>query len=283
VITEILRNIFRVNLGIKKTEKVLVFTDRTSPVELRDNADLEQRSRLKCIALLTAETGKSYARHVIFHEYRSTGSHGAEPPADLWRIAFGEKAVAALAKNGLLKRIIQKRSSDPDSERAEEILIRYRRNAVHAVIALSHYSTSHTRFRDLLTRVCKSRYASMPLFEISMLEGPMNVDWRQLARMTKEIAQKVNRADSIHISTPNGTRIVFSTKGRRAAADTGILNRAGAFGNLPAGEAYLAPLEGTAQGRLVLEWAPTRAQRERQYRRARHRYEQQGQAAGQHP
>ena len=41
-------------------------------------------------------------------------------------------------------------------------------------------------------------------------------------------------------------------------SDTGILTRKGAFGNLPAGEVFLAPVEGTARGRLVLEWAPTR-------------------------
>jgi leucyl aminopeptidase (aminopeptidase T) len=37
-----------------------------------------------------------------------------------------------------------------------------------------------------------------------------------------------------------------------------MLTRPGSFGNLPAGEVYLAPLEGTAEGSLVLEWAPTR-------------------------
>ncbi|MDO8747342.1 MAG: hypothetical protein Q7J70_06750 [Thermodesulfovibrionales bacterium] len=47
-------------------------------------------------------------------------------------------------------------------------------------------------------------------------------------------------------------------KGRKAESDTGILTAQGAFGNLPAGEVYLPPLEGTANGRLVLEFAPTR-------------------------
>jgi len=50
----------------------------------------------------------------------------------------------------------------------------------------------------------------------------------------------------------------LSKKGRRALADTGDLKRPGSFGNLPAGEVYFAPLEGTAEGTLVLEWAPTR-------------------------
>ena len=65
-------------------------------------------------------------------------------------------------------------------------------------------------------------------------------------------------AEAVEISTPNGSKISFSIKGRKALADTGILTAAGSFGNLPAGEVFLAPVEGTSKGRLVLEWAPTR-------------------------
>ncbi len=40
--------------------------------------------------------------------------------------------------------------------------------------------------------------------------------------------------------------------------DTGMLKEPGSFSNLPAGEVYLAPVEGTAEGVLVLNWAPNR-------------------------
>jgi leucyl aminopeptidase (aminopeptidase T) len=40
--------------------------------------------------------------------------------------------------------------------------------------------------------------------------------------------------------------------------DTGMLTKPGSFSNLPAGEVYLAPVEGTAEGMLVLNWAPNR-------------------------
>ena len=129
---------------------------------------------------------------------------------------------------------------------------------MNAVVALSNYSTSHTRFRDLLTRMCGVRYASMPLFDAPMLEGAMNVDWKTLAKRTRDIAKVVNKAEQIEIKTPNGTYVLFSKKGRKAESDTGLLTKPGSFGNLPAGEVYLAPLEGTANGKLVLEWAPTR-------------------------
>lgn len=259
MITRAIRNIFRVNLNIKKSERVFVFTDRPFEGESIEDRDKCRRERLRDIAILTAETGRGFCKNIFYHEYPATGNHGAEPPQELWAIAFGEKTFRKLETQNLLIPLINKSAKEPDIKKAEEIISGHRRYAVNAVVALSNYSTSHTRFRDLLTRICGVRYASMPLFEAPMLEGAMNVDWEALARKTRDIARVVNKADQIEIKTPNGTYVSFSKKGRKAESDTGLLTKPGSFGNLPAGEVYLAPLEGTANGKLVLEWAPTRA------------------------
>jgi aminopeptidase len=254
-----LRDIFRVNLGVKKTERCLIFTDLPSPSETLLPAEHERRSRLRCIAFLASEIGKSFSREIVVREFPATGSHGAEPPRGLWETAFGARTTAALGKKKLLAPLLLKTATDHQIQDAEAIIGRFKKDAFDVVIALSNYSTSHTKFRDLLTRICGARYASMPLFEFSMLEGPMNVDWKALARISKGIAARLNRAAEAEISTPNGSKISFSVRGRKALADTGILTGKGAFGNLPAGEVFLAPVEGSAKGRLVLEWAPTRA------------------------
>lgn len=258
MITSTLRDIFRINLGVKKYERVLLFTDRPSEREEIDESDKERRLKLRCLSLFAAEMGKNFCKTVLFHEYPATGSHGAEPPEELWEFAFGVKAVKALRKNRLFFPILTKDAKDIDIKMAEEIIRRHKNNAVNCVVALSNYSTSHTSFRDFLTRICGCRYASMPLFDISMLEGAMNVDWMALAKRTRRIAKEVNKAESIEVKTSNGSFISFSKKGRKAGSDTGILKRPGSFGNLPAGEVFLAPIEGTAKGRLILEWAPTR-------------------------
>ncbi len=254
----ILRNIFRTNLGVKNNERCLVFTDRPGPDDAGDPAEPERRSRLGCIAFLAAETGKCFAKEMILHEFPSTKSHGAEPPSGLWERAFGKRAVTALKRKGILDPILEKEAGEREMATAEEIIRRFKGDAVDVVVALSYYSTSHTRFRDLLTRACGARYASMPLFDVPMIEGPMNVDWKSLARTTKRIAAAVNKAEAVEISTPNGTHLSFSARGRKALADTGILTKPGSFGNLPAGEVFLAPVEGSANGQLVIEWAPTR-------------------------
>ena len=94
-----------------------------------------------------------------------------EPPVELWETAFGKATVGKLQKKGLLAPLLKKELSDSRLEEAEEIVKKAGPDTVRAVIALSNYSTSHTRFRDFLTRLCGCRYASMPLFDVSMFEG----------------------------------------------------------------------------------------------------------------
>jgi aminopeptidase len=258
VAADALRAIFRVNLGVKKNERVLVFTDKPSKKEIIPPENITKRERLRDIALLAEEAGRVFTKNIAFHQFPSVGTHGAEPPASLWERAFGERAVKALKEEKLLSPILRKKATPEQLERAAKIVKRHSRDAVDAVVGLSYYSSSHTTFRNFLTELCGTRYASMPIFEAQMLEGAMNVDWRALAKRTRAVAKRVNEFGTVRITTPGGTDLTISKQGRRALADTGILTRKGSFGNLPAGEVYFAPLEGASQGKLVLEWAPTR-------------------------
>jgi leucyl aminopeptidase (aminopeptidase T) len=98
----------------------------------------------------------------------------------------------------------------------------------------------------------------MPLFDEAMLTGVMTADWKEVERTTLSLVELMKGGEAVIITGPNGTSLKFSIKGRAVEPDTGILTQKGLFGNLPAGEAFLAPLEGTAVGTLVLEWGPTR-------------------------
>ena len=258
MILDTIRAIYKTNLGVKTGERVLVFTDMPTPSETIDAHDSCRRDGLRYIAMLTAEVGRSYTKKILYKEFPAPGSHGTEPPVELWETAFGRKTIGKLQKKGLLAPLLKKELPDSGIKEAEEVLRSAKSESVNAVIALSNYSTSHTRFRDFLTRICGCRYASMPLFDVSMFEGSMHVDWKALAKRTHALETIVNTAEYVEIATPNGTHIRLSKRGRRALSDTGVLTKKGSFGNLPAGEVFLAPLEGTAEGKLVLQWAPTR-------------------------
>jgi len=238
-------NIFRVNLKVGKTERILIISD-------------ELTKDLKIISRCVTERGKSFSQHVTYKKYNATACHGIEPPADVWREAFGEKATSELRDTGLLESLITKKAEGDQIVAASEIIRKNRKDTVVAVIALSYYSTSHTRFRSFLNELCGTRYASMPLFDRKMLEGPMRVNWKKMKERTNDIANVIRKYGNIEIITPNGTMIRMSRKGREVHCDTGVIDKKGTFSNLPAGEVFLAPLESTAEGIMVLEWAPTR-------------------------
>lgn len=255
--TSVIRSIYTTNLGIKPHESVLVFTDTIQPGESLSEADRCRRLRLQDVALLTAEIGRAFAKKVHYLQYPAMCSHGVEPPAEVWHAAFGKQAVAALERADVLEPILLKQATEDILQKAVFILGKHTQSAVNAVIALANYSTSHTRFRELLTRVGGARYASMPLFDVSMFDGPMRVDWKALARRTRAIAKMVNDAELVEITTPDGSHLKLSKKRRKALPDTGMLTKPGAFSNLPAGEVFFAPVEGLAEGKLVLRWGPT--------------------------
>lgn len=253
---DILSKIFTVNLGVKKGETVIVFTDRV-PLETKPS-HLERKSseELHGIARALAEQGEGLCK-TVYIEYPTLGQHGVEPPAEIWEAAFGRAAIKALKDAHLFQKISEKKAGPDDIATAERII---KKTAVspNAIIAIARYSTSHTRFRDFLTRCMGVRYASMPIFDAAMLTGAMTADWTAVKERTERLVKRMTGADTVYITSHNGTSISFSIKGRLTQPDTGIITEPGSFSNLPGGEAFLAPVEGTAQGMLIIEWAPTR-------------------------
>lgn len=121
------------------------------------------------------------------------------------------------------------------------------------LLLLTRYSLSHTQARK---RACDrgARVASMPgLSEDMLLRSLKKEDMEEIHRLGKAYKSVLDEGSQVRLISPAGTDLSFSIQGRSAFNDDGRLSLAGAFGNLPAGEAYLAPLEGTAQGKLVVD------------------------------
>jgi leucyl aminopeptidase (aminopeptidase T) len=120
------------------------------------------------------------------------------------------------------------------------------------VLAPTFYSLSHTRARH---EACKkgARIASMPGVTKNTILRTLSIDYTQVAALSKKIAGLLTISQKAVLTSPAGTNIVFDLQGRDAIADTGLLTNSGDFGNLPAGEAFVAPLEGKTRGILVFE------------------------------
>ncbi len=256
-ISATLKKLFTVNLGVKKNERVLVFTDRPASEESLEPVDRKRRREIQEVAAMVATDGKDYCQ-TIFHCYPETKRHGVEPPQPVWELAFGRPLVERLVDRGLMRKILDKRLTSDEVTMVRKIIAEHSESAVNAVVGLAWHSTSHTLFRKLLTEVCGCRYASMPEFEKPMLTGAMAVDYGDLTACSTKIADWLKTAERLRITAPNGTDLTVVRGERPVACDVGALETAGSFSNLPAGEVYFAPLEGKSEGKLVFEIAEAR-------------------------
>ena len=114
-------------------------------------------------------------------------------------------------------------------------------------------SLSHTDARREATKH-GVRIASMPGITKDMMSiGGLTADYTKVAELTKKVAKVLEKGRNVKIATPSGTKLTMTIEGRPPLADTGLYHHPGDWGNLPAGEACLAPVEGTTQGLLVID------------------------------
>ncbi|KAA0892231.1 aminopeptidase [Oryzomonas rubra] len=251
------RSLFETNMGIRANERVLVFSDTIRADETVSASDRDRRVRLNATARMAAAFAARTYGSGGFVEFPATPASGAEPPRELWLATFGADAIGELEQTGLLAKLLAKQAAPDEIATAREIILAHRHAVADVIIALSNNSTSHTRYRALACAT-GTRFASLPHFDPDMFHSSMTVDWQALADRTARLVAAVNRAEWIRVTCPNGTDMMICKQGRHAGGDDGLLTAPGCFGNLPAGEGYLAPLEGKSHGIMVIEWAPTR-------------------------
>jgi leucyl aminopeptidase (aminopeptidase T) len=125
--------------------------------------------------------------------------------------------------------------------------------AVDVAFLPTSRSLSHTDARREATKQ-GVRIASMPgITEDMMSQGGLTANYRQIAKLTNKVARILEKGEIVRITTPSGTDLTMNIKGRSPLRDTGLFHKKGEWGNLPAGEVCLAPVEGTTQGTLVID------------------------------
>jgi len=113
-------------------------------------------------------------------------------------------------------------------------------------------SLSHTQARRNASGR-GARIASLPTITKEMVIRCLTADYRSIAVLTKRVAEKLSRGSTFKVESELGTSLELERQGRTVGADTGLLTQPGNFGNLPAGEAFFAPMEGTANGKIVFD------------------------------
>lgn len=122
----------------------------------------------------------------------------------------------------------------------------------HVIIAPTTMSLSHTKARKEAT-LKGARVASMPLVTEEIMARALAADPKRLKRLGRAYADALTKAETARVTSRGGSDAAFVLLGRSGISDDGDLRAAGSFGNLPAGEAFIAPVEGTANGVLVFD------------------------------
>lgn len=98
-----------------------------------------------------------------------------------------------------------------------------------------------------------ARVATFPgITEDVMIRG-MNADYKKIADRSIKLKAILEQGEHIRVTSEAGTDISFSIKGRTSYASKGLFHAPGESGNLPTGETFLAPVEGTSNGVFVVD------------------------------
>jgi leucyl aminopeptidase (aminopeptidase T) len=87
----------------------------------------------------------------------------------------------------------------------------------------------------------------MPGVTEDLLARVMAVDFALMAARSRAVAALLQDGHTASVSCPRGSDLMLDLSGREGIADDGDLTARGAFGNLPCGEGFIAPLNGRGQ------------------------------------
>ena len=136
--------------------------------------------------------------------------------------------------------------TEPSKEIADEML------KYDVELLITTKSLTHTQARK---NACSNgaRIVTMPGITEETVKRALNLEYSELAKNNKKLMKILTHGKTATITTEKGTNLVMNIKGRKCFDDNGIYNKKGSYGNLPAGEVAVAPIEGTTNGIFVVD------------------------------
>ena len=97
------------------------------------------------------------------------------------------------------------------------------------------------------------RVATFPGITKEIMIRGMNADYKAISKRSLKLKKILEQTKHVKITAPAGTDIEFEITGRTAIASKGLYHKKGEGGNLPTGETFNAPVEGTTNGIFVVD------------------------------
>lgn len=122
----------------------------------------------------------------------------------------------------------------------------------NVVVCITKHSLTHTQARKQAA-AAGARLATMPgITEDMFLEGAISADYVKVKELTEKVTEILTKGQKVRIEK-DGCTLTFSIAGRNGVPSTGMYLNPGESGNLPSGEAYIAPMEGLAEGQIIID------------------------------
>lgn len=122
------------------------------------------------------------------------------------------------------------------------------------VFCLTEHSLTHTHARKNANAHGVSVITMPGITEDMFINGAMKADYSIVEKETMEMTEKLSQAKSLTITTGanNEYKLYIPLEGRSGIPSTGVFKEKAASGNLPSGEAYIAPNEYKAEGKIEI-------------------------------
>lgn len=120
------------------------------------------------------------------------------------------------------------------------------------VIAPTAQSLTHTNARIEAAKA-GTRVATMPgITEEMFSQGAMTADYSKVEKLTAVVTEMLSKASVAKIEKA-GHVLTININGRDGVPSPGVYREPGKCGNLPSGEAYIAPLEDGSEGEMIVD------------------------------
>lgn len=124
--------------------------------------------------------------------------------------------------------------------------------AADIVICPTAKSLTHTNAR-IRAAETGTRVATMPgITEKMFSQGAMTADYAAVEQLTARITGMLTASKTARIEK-DGCVLTLNLDGRKGVPSPGVYRKPGQCGNLPSGEAYIAPLEDGADGEMIID------------------------------
>ena len=127
--------------------------------------------------------------------------------------------------------------------------------AADVVFTVTTYAITHTKARRNAHAAGVRVVILRGVDEEMMIKGAMCIDPKKIRKITSKVAVALKGSSTIRVTTPSGTDVTFSVKGRRFFTLDGYFQEDMGFAALPGGECPTSPLEETAFGTIVVDYS----------------------------